>query len=143
MDFGFLTLDYDEGDQGTYRELNLKLPSGEDIKFNTGDPIIDYMDYNDKIHSKNFFKKHNMKNIVHSSSIDNWLMDGEEYLEELFDPETGEILDTSEIDDEDVLMEIYQNYPRRFFLKDMTNFNDLREYYIQYKLKNKKVRRRM
>ena len=71
---GWFKVDYDDGNQETYKAFVLEV-GRKKIRFATGDPIIDWIDYlkyigdnSDKIFS-----------VGHSSGIDHWFMDGEKW----------------------------------------------------------------
>ena len=78
---GFLTVDYDDGHQNTFKGLEVILtPSDEEIHFNTGDPLVDWYDYYKFVYSGEASEK-GIWRIGASSSIDHWFMDGNEYIE--------------------------------------------------------------
>lgn len=77
----FINVDYDDGDQNTYKGLKLSVTYlcdniVEDISFNTGDISIDYIDLYKYLLNDNF------EIIVgtSSSSIDHFTMDGDAYV---------------------------------------------------------------
>jgi len=49
------------------------------VKFNTGDPVVDWVDY------RKYIDEHHLS-VNRSSTIDHWYMDGDEYYELCYDP---------------------------------------------------------
>lgn len=89
MKTAFLSVDYNEGDQESFKGLNLTItsfcskcsgktrPSGVTISFNTGDPLVDWFDYYAWLYNKS--QEIGVCHIMYSSSVDHWLMDGDKY----------------------------------------------------------------
>lgn len=124
---GFISVDYDEGDQSTYRGLDLSVRENEkdkeEVKFNTGNITIDYIDMT------KYIDENNIEYVVFSSSWDHIFMDGDE-MTTLSVREDGTIVtDAKELiyDDSDIMY-----YP--IYKKDnIDTFEDLRKYYKDYK----------
>lgn len=121
----YLYIDFDEGDQSTYRCVELTIGKKK-IKFDSGDPIIDYANY-----IKFIMDCDNIFVVTHSSMVDHFFMDGEEFFELCFDhdlkpiPRDLEILDKMTMDDFDNMM--------RFIGRDgMKTFEDLKTYYKKH-----------
>lgn len=124
---GYLTVDYSDSDQSTYKGLNIHfMENGEDIRFDIGDPLIDWYNYCKFMFSGEAVKK-GIESISHSSNVDHWFMDGDKYSERYFDPETLQFISN------DVLMKMpmseWDQYPRCVVTDDMKDFNDLKIYY--------------
>lgn len=75
---GFLSVDYDDKNQSSYKSFDLCIGK-KTVKFNTGDPVVDWIDYRKYIEKRHMF-------VVRSSSTDHFFMDGDDYYELLYDP---------------------------------------------------------
>jgi len=78
---GFLLVDYDEPKQSSYKSFDLRVGK-KTVKFNTGDPVVDWVDY------RKYIDKHHLF-VIRSSSTDHFFMDGNEYYELYHDPKQG------------------------------------------------------
>ena len=78
---GFLTVDYDNSKQLSYVALILYYGDKKEIRFDTGNPLIDWYEYCKFVFDGEASEKYNIGSIGCSSSIDHWFMDGDEYLE--------------------------------------------------------------
>lgn len=81
MNRGFLSVDYDEINQSSYKSFDLKVGK-KTIKFDTGDPIVDWVDY------RKYIDKHHLF-VIRSSTTDHWYMDGDGYYELYHNPKQG------------------------------------------------------
>lgn len=83
MNRGFFTIDFTEGDQSTYKGLELHVRIAgkpeERITFNTGDPVVDWWDYLLKV------TDYELDILTQSSSVDHFFMDGNTYYEAYLD----------------------------------------------------------
>lgn len=127
----FLFLNYDELNPSDYRNLELHIPNFPNVYFDTGDILIDWLDYCLYIWDDDFYKKHNIKDISYSSTIDNFQMDTKYFLN-YYDPETNLFVEIDGNEEED-FYKVHDNYPHAFFTKRMKNFNDLIKYYHKHK----------
>jgi len=82
---GFLSVDYDDKSQSSYKSFDLKVGK-KTIKFDTGDPIIDWVDYCKYIDKHHLF-------VIRSSSTDHFFMDGDKYYELYHDPKGMDYFD--------------------------------------------------
>jgi hypothetical protein len=77
----WFTVDYDESKQSSYRAFVVKftLPTGEETerRFETGDPIIDFLDYH--IWLSRDSVQELISSVGFSSSYDHFFMDGNRY----------------------------------------------------------------
>lgn len=124
---GFLDIDYDDGDADTFRGIILTY--GPHTKnFNTGDPLIDWYDYKKFIYNGDAAKE-GIFSIGHSSSVDHWFMDTDEYIEKyLKETETG----FEFISKEDIMLMSFSDMDHAIkcvISKDMNSFEDLKNYY--------------
>jgi hypothetical protein len=73
MDQSFIGIDFDEGDQSSYRAVTAKIGlKGKEHRFETGDPIKDWK-------QAILFCADNASLVLFSSSVDHFVMDGEDY----------------------------------------------------------------
>lgn len=78
MKRGIVSVDYDDKNQSSYKSFDLKIGK-KTVKFNTGDPVVDWVDY------RRYIDKHHLF-IIRSSSTDHFYMDGNDYYELYYDP---------------------------------------------------------
>jgi hypothetical protein len=73
VNFNFIGVNFTEFVSGTYESVIIRLVDGTKKEFATGDPVKDFKDALDFAHQNN--------NIitVYSSSVDNFVMDNENY----------------------------------------------------------------
>jgi len=131
---GFLTIDYDDSDASTYKSITIMCGDKKEIKFNTGNPLIDWYDYC-KFIFDGFVQNEGIFSIAHSSSIDHWFMDTDEYLEKylkLQDDGTYDFMTNDEINSLPML-DLY-TYKKCVIHKDMKTFQELKDYYKNNKL---------
>lgn len=70
----FMRIDCNEKDQSSYRRIEISLGSDQEtVKFETGDLIIDYIDMQKWLAEQEF------DNLLYSSSVDHFFMDGNLY----------------------------------------------------------------
>lgn len=69
----FVTIDYDEPKQKTYRAVEICKNRDELKRFETGDFLVDWIDSLKSMEDADV--------VLHSSSVDHFLMDGGKYLE--------------------------------------------------------------
>lgn len=72
-----IAVDYDEGDQSTYRGVILTLPGGREFILYTRAPDVDYMRAHQIVHAAQV--KHPGARAMLSSSVDHFVMDGERF----------------------------------------------------------------
>jgi len=70
----YVSIDFEDGNQANYRAINLSI-KGEELSFKTGDPIKDWYDMIKSL----IFAEDGYRGYVHSSSVDHFYMDGEQY----------------------------------------------------------------
>lgn len=71
---GFIAIDYDEFDQGSYRAVKISTAIGQPFEaFSTGDPCADFAA------AMEWGFAQGCKQIVYSSSVDDFLNDGDQY----------------------------------------------------------------
>jgi len=71
---GFVAIDYDEFDQSSYRAVKISTAVGQPFEaFATGDPCVDFAD------ALKWAHKQGCKQVVYSSSVDDFLNDGDQY----------------------------------------------------------------
>lgn len=120
---GFLSVDCDEGDQSSYRSFNLQVGK-KTIKFDTGDPVVDWIDY------RRYIDKHRLF-IVRSSTIYNWYMDDNNYYELYHDPVQG-----CTVSNETLLrrgMGYFEQILGFVAKKEMNSLKEILEYYKKVK----------
>ena len=131
---GFLTIVYDDSDASTYQSLIIMYGDKKEIKFNTGNPLIDWYDYC-KFIFDGFAQDKGILSIGYSSSIDHWFMDTHVYLEKylkLQDDNTYEFMTNDEINSLSI-SDLYK-HKRCVIHKDMKTFQELKDYYEKNKL---------
>ncbi len=118
-----LYIDFVEGDQSTYRCVELSIGDKIKIKFDSGDPVIDYANY-----MKFIMDCDNISVVTHSSMVDHFFMDGEEFFELCFDKDLKPIPHDLEVLDKMTMDEL--NSMIKFIGRDkMKTFADLKKYY--------------
>lgn len=70
---GFISIDYDEGDQSSYRSINVTFGKRTKV-FRSGNPVADW-----KVAAQ-FINQANIYPVLFSSSCDNFVMDGDAYM---------------------------------------------------------------
>ena len=126
---GFLNVDYEDGEQSTYKALEVSVDGGEDKIFDSGDITIDYIDYIHWIAEG--------CTVAYSSSWDHFFMDGDKYKTLYVDHSNDENkvitkFNTLSISDINRLMQ----YP---VTKNITTFEQLRKYYRSKRPKDGKT----
>ena len=135
----FSTVDYDDGVGSTFRGIEVSYnENGVEMtkRFNTGDPIIDYYDYQKWLHEapKEFWSEN--WRIGGSSSWDHFLMDNKTIQESYFEPKTGEFLNWRKALNDgniDLYNKITKEFPTVWHTKKMKNFLDVKKYYRKVK----------
>lgn len=131
---GFLTIVYEDGDASTYKGIKLSLGDGGVKNFNNGDPLIDWYDYCKYIYNGGA-NEDGVTSIAHSSSVDHWFMDTDEYIEKYieYDENTGKY-DFITTDTMNILsLDELRTKLRCVVAKDMKTFQDLKDYYEKNK----------
>jgi len=131
---GFLTIDYDDSTQSSYKAIILKYGDKKEIRFDTGDPLIDWYDYCKFMFDGEASEKYNIGSVICSSSIDHWFMDGDEYVEKyisLKDDGTYDFITDKELNLLS-LSDLY-HFKRCVIHKDMKSFQELKDYYKKNK----------
>lgn len=132
---GWLDTDYDDGDGSTYRALVLKnQETDEEIRFDTGDFIIDYVLYTQYISSS---KKSTLIRINHSSSVGHlvWDTDTKEVYVEWNDSLTkARVIQSDEL--MNIPMSNWDKFDKYIFKKDMETWEDFITYWKVWKEKN-------
>ena len=121
----YLIIDYDENNQSSYKRLIIhydNVDKEETIFFDTGDIIIDYIDY-----IKWVSKKENIIYEVRSSSWDHFFMDGDEIVPLHIDHNNE---DRVIKDFQNINLSTISEYPAN---KNIHSFNDLKQYYKNHK----------
>ena len=134
---GFLTVDYDDSLQSSYVALILYYGDKKEIRFDTGDPLIDWYDYCKLVFDGYEIEKYEISSVVYSSSVDHWFMDGDEYLEKylkLNENDDYEFISTDELKTYYSLSE-FNSLKRCVIHKDMKSFEELKKYYSENKSK--------
>lgn len=124
---GFMSVDYDDGDANSFRGITLEY--GDHVKnFNTGDPLIDWYDYKKFIYNGDAAKE-GIFSIGHSSSVDHWFMDTDEYIEKyLKETDSGfEFIDRE--DTHKMSFHQMDHAIKCVVSKDMKSFEELKQYY--------------
>lgn len=115
---GFLTIKYDDNDN--YKSLLLELSDKKNIEYSSGDPLIDWYEY------KKFIYGNDILYTTHSSSIDDWFFDNDDYVERYLDDDFNFIsyskLSKLSIPELSKCLTVVCH-------KDMKNFEELKEYY--------------
>lgn len=118
---GFLDVDYDDGEGHTFRGLHLRV--GEETKhFNTGDPVVDFYDYYKFMYSGQA-EDEGIFRVSHSSSVDHWFMDTDEYEQRQMTLIGDKLVILSEhvyVEGDDILTVVIH--------KDMKTFEEVKEY---------------
>jgi hypothetical protein len=132
---GWLDTDYDDGDGSSYRALVLtNNDTNEEIRFDTGDLIIDYVLYSQYIASS---MKSTLRHINHSSSVGHivWDTDTKEvYVEWNEDSSEGRVIDNDEL--MNMPMHEWDKFDKYIFKKDMNTWNDFITYWRNWKKEN-------
>jgi len=74
MDSLFVSIDYDDGEQDTYRAVTVDF-NGDIKRFETGDPVKDYRDAMQFCNAN----REDVIGVMCSSSVDHFTMDGDNY----------------------------------------------------------------
>lgn len=126
---GFLTVNYDDGDSSSYKSIELSFGDGEVRLFDSGDPLIDWYDYFKYIYNGDAVDD-DIVMISHSSSVDHWFMDTDDYLERYIlinENNTYEFIDYE--DTNKLSIPELQKMTRCVVHKDMKSFQELKDYY--------------
>lgn len=67
----WMTIDYDEGDQSTYKAVTVKIRDGKEVRFSTGDPVADWKS------ALRHAADESVDMVLFSSSVDHFVMDGD------------------------------------------------------------------
>lgn len=86
---GFLYVDYIDGDQSSYRGLEVSTGSSMLKRFDYGDITIDYIDYVIWVN-----EHEEINSVVHSSSVDHFYFDGDKYKALIIDHANNNIVIT-------------------------------------------------
>ena len=113
-----LSIIYNDGDQSTYKYISVKY-NGKVTKFNTGDPIVDWINYAIWREKQNFV-------ILYSNTVNKWFLDGNEYFELILNENFGEITKKRL---EGYSLGMLMNLPHFIIKKPMKIRNDIEEYY--------------
>lgn len=132
---GWLDTDYSDGDGSSYKALVLKNnETGEVIRFDTGDFIIDYVLYTQYISSS---KKSTLIRINHSSSVGHLVWDTD--TKEVY-VEWNESLTKARVIQSDELMNMpmsnWDKFDKYIFKKNMNSWDDFITYWREWKSKN-------
>jgi len=133
---GFLTVDYDDSLQSSYVALILYYGDKKEMRFDTGNPLIDWYDFCKIVFDGEEKEKYNISSVSFSSSVDHWFMDGDEYLEKylkLNENNEYEFIPNNEFSD--FSLSELQSYKRCVIHKDMKSFEELKKYYSEHKNK--------
>lgn len=121
---------YDESKQENYEYLYVKVDD-KTTKFNTGDPIIDWIDY--LLWRK---EQKDIEIVMTSSSVDHWFFDGDEYFELIFDKKYKPI---SHEEIMELSFDEVKKLPEFIAKKPMKTVNDLEKYYFNKTKKQIKI----
>lgn len=130
---GFVTVDYDEFNQQSFRAIEVHCKKTnekkDDIKrFVNKDPLIAWFEYSKWLYSV-FLPNNEIIALTKSSSVDDWFTDGEEYFERHFHPKTGKFLSIKG----DKYHPDLEEYPTCVVNKSIHSFNELKRYCILHK----------
>lgn len=125
----FASIYYDEISQDSYESIRLSSIVGLDIteiKFSTGDPIVDYYDFCRFSYRTEGFLENNY--VSWSSMLDHFLHDGDKYQMKYFrgDDEKFEFLSNSDMDKLSIRQ--IDELLNCICLEDHKNFNEVKEY---------------
>jgi len=133
---GFLTVDYDDSLQSSYVALILYYGDKKEMRFDTGNPLIDWYDFCKIVFDGEESEKYNMSGVGYSSSVDHWFMDGNEYIEKylkLNDNDEYDFILTEELNN--LSLSELNSLKRCVIQKDMKSFQELKKYYSEHKNK--------
>jgi len=89
----FMSFEYDEFRQGTYKHIKVSVTDADKVVyFNTGDPVVDYIDF------MRWISKNDVLSVGYSSSFDHFLMDEDKYRLEYVDYERECFISQEELD---------------------------------------------
>lgn len=126
--YGFLTVNYEDGDASSYKGL-VMMYGDKKINFNNGDPLIDWYDYCKFIHDGGA-RDYGIISISHSSSVDHWFMDSGLYTEKylkLVDNEYYTFYTNDELFN--MSMSDINRLKSCVISNDMKTFQELKDYY--------------
>lgn len=133
---GFLTVDYDDSNQSSYVALILYYGDKKEMRFDTGDPLIDWYDYCKFIFDGEASEKYGMSGVSCSSSVDHWFMDGDEYVEKYLKLDDNDEYEFYSVEDlKNFSLSDLFKYKKCVASKYMTSFQDLKTYYHDHKNK--------
>lgn len=118
----FLSIQYDEPDQKTYRAISVSKNRDVVKDFTTGNITVDFIDFMKWVADEEFIA------IVHSSSWDHFFMDGDDIVSLLVDHNNNHevVSDTSGMSLNDINM--LTEYP---VPSHITSFEELKKYYYE------------
>ena len=126
---GFMLVDYEDGDASTFKGLKLSFGNGDVMLFNSGDPLIDWYDYCKYIYGGGAIED-GVISIAHSSNVDHWFMDTDEYVEKylkLIDDEHYDFMTKSDLNK--LSLSEMKTKLKCIVRKDMKSFQELKNYY--------------
>lgn len=126
-----LSIDYIEGKQNTYKKLELTI-NDETFIFNSGDPIVDWWDYIGFL-----IDLPDDITVIHSSIVDHWFIDGDDYYEMYINSATKKEYKYKEL--EKMSFDEINKCLKLIANKSMTGFDDVKNYVKNYKAEKKKI----
>lgn len=130
----FATVNYTEGDQSSYKSLEVHYTErGEEKRsyFDTGDITVDHYDFMKWLvnQGKDFYDDNPF--VTWSSSYDHFFMDGDRYVERYFNPKTSEFYTQDEMDR--MSFDELDANPKCICTKKFKNFDEVKAYYKKKK----------
>lgn len=83
---GFLYIDYQDGDQSTYKGIEVCTDNNMLKRFDYGNIMIDFIDYMHWV-----IEQEELTSVVYSSSFDHFLIDGDQYTSLIINHDTNEV----------------------------------------------------
>lgn len=123
-----LSVDYIDGKQDTYKGLVFDTGK-EKIRFDTCDPIIDYIDF-----MKYFTEKYPNQSFMNSSSVDHFFFDGDKYHDKYFNDDG-----TISLKKEGTLFDDIKGQPHLWVTDNLKTMNELKTYYRKFKKEHSNV----
>jgi len=120
MCLAHLSIEYDDGKQSTYECIAINV-DGEVKEFDTGDPIIDWINYC-------FWRKDQDIVVMCSSCFDHWFMDGDDYFDLHFNKKYAPITKAEMFNMPNGEM---MHLPHFIAKKPMKTVRDLEQYYFE------------
>lgn len=125
----FMSIDYEDGDASTFNGIEISYGS-KNKNFNSGDPLIDWYDYCKFIYEGSALDD-GIGSIAHSSSVDHWFMDTDEYVEKFLkfveEKHHYEFMTKDELSK--LTLSDMKGKLRCVIHKDMKSFQELKNYY--------------